>query len=516
MTTDAAAKRKQGVAKLRRYLEPDGPLVFVVEQFFREENFHAMTPTADRSPDIWQKKMLLAFGELDAAGKARFRRMAAAACKGPGKTALMAWIGWYFLATRPNCKVPCISITGGNLKDGLWAEFKKWQLRSPLLLREFTWFAERITHNKYPATWFASKRSWSPDADPQQQANDIAGLHEDYLLWLIDECSDMPDGVVSAAEGALTSGIETRLVMMGNCTRSSGPLWNACGRDRHNSDGTVRWHITRITGDPDDPDRSPRIDITEARNEIAKRGRDDYRVMVNILGLFPEKAADALLGVRDVEAAQLRELGMDAYYREAKVIGCDVARFGSDDSIIFPRQGRAAFRPKVFHGLDTHEFAEQIIRFSDTWKADGGFVDGGGVGGGTVDSLRARGRANCALEVNFGSRAINTDEYENRRAEMYFLAAAWVKSGGCLPNIPGLAEELAAPKYWFNKKQQKCLEPKDDIKARLGRSPDLADAFVLTFAAPVMPKTLYVGAGANRERVSDREASPAGNHVTDN
>lgn len=507
--------RKEAVEGLRRWLKPDGPLVFVMEQFFAERSFHAMTPALDRQPDAWQRKMLLAFGETDAKGRAKFRRMAAAACKGPGKTALMAWLGWYFLATRPNSKVPCISITGGNLKDGLWAELAKWQKRSPLLSRTFTWYAERITNNEHPETWFASKRSWSPDADPEQQANDIAGLHEDYLLWLIDECSDMPDGVVSAAEGALTSGIETRLVMMGNCTRSSGPLWNACGRDRHNADGSVRWHITRITGDPDDPDRSPRIDIEEARNEIAKRGRDDYRVMVNILGLFPERGADALLGVKDVEAAMTRELGESAYYREPKVIGCDVARYGSDDSVIFPRQGRACFRPKKFHGLDTVEFAEQVIKFAQTWGSDGGFIDGGGVGGGVVDTLRARGHANKATEVNFGSKAIDAEMYENRRAEMYFRAAEWVKSGGCLPSIPGLAEELAAPRYWFNKRQQKCLEPKDDIKARLGRSPDLADAFVLTFAAPVVARAQYVGVGANRERF-DRDVSAGANHVTDN
>ncbi len=476
---------KLAVAKLRAYIK--SPLLFVMEQFQVE-------------PDWWQRDMLDAFGAVDAAGKAKFNRMLAIACKGPGKTALMAWLGWYFLATRPHCKVPCASINGHNLKDGLWSEFAKWQKRSPFLMAAFTWYAERIVNNEHPETWWASKRNWSPDADPNQQANDIAGLHEDYLLWLLDECSDMPDGVVSAAEGALTGGIETRLVMMGNATRTEGPLWRACGID------SKHWHVTRITGDPDDPKRSPRIDLAEARAMIEKYGRDSYIVRVNILGQFPDRQADKLLDMRDVELAMQRELGDVGYIHEPKVIGCDVARFGDDSSIIFPRQGRMAFKHKEFHGLRTDEFADQIVAFSNTWEADATFVDGTGVGAGTVDQLR---RANFpAREVHNGNRAIDFERFENKRAEDYWTAAEWVKTGGCLPRDPMLAAELSAPAYWFDKKNRICLEQKPDIKARIGRSPDRADAFVLTFSGPVVRKARFSGIGPSRVRIPDDMRGP--------
>jgi hypothetical protein len=494
--------RKLAVKTLRRYLRSDGALVFVMEQFFAD--LPATTPAQDRQPDEWQRDMLLAFGAVDAAGKAKFRRMLAIACKGPGKTALLAWLGLYFLATRPHCKVPCISITGGNLKDGLWAEFAKWMKRSKFLSAAFTWYAERVVNNEHPETWWISKRSWSPDADPTQQSTDIAGLHEDYLLWLIDECSDMPDGVVDAALAALSGGIETRVVMMGNPTRTEGPMWRACGVEAE------RWHVTRITGDPDDPKRSPRISLEEARATIALRGRDDYAVRVNILGLFPDRQADKLLDQRDVEAAQERELEQAAYYREPKVLGCDVARFGGDASVIFPRQGKACFRAKDFRGLDTVEFADQIITFATNWQADGGFVDGTGVGGGVVDNLKAKGFAYLAHEVNNASRALDAEHFENKRAETYWLAAEWVKKGGALPKDPMLAAELAAPRYWYTKNRV-CVESKDDIKARLGRSPDRADAFVLTFAGTIMPRSRYVGVGPARELVT----GVVSQHVTD-
>jgi phage terminase large subunit len=88
-------------------------------------------------PDAWQVEFLRAF--------VKNQRLALKACKGPGKSAALAWVGWNFLLTRPHPKVVCTSITGQNLKDGLWTEMSKWQQKSPLLSKAFTWAAERIT-----------------------------------------------------------------------------------------------------------------------------------------------------------------------------------------------------------------------------------------------------------------------------------------------------------------------------------------------------------------------------------
>lgn len=495
-------------ATMRRYLRPDGPLVYVMEQFFHPDSFHAMTPAADRQPDEWQRDFLLAFGAQDAAGKAKFRRMAAVACKGPGKTAALAWIGLYFVSTRPHSKVACTSITGANLDDCLWPEFPKWMKRSPFLMAKFVVRGESIEAIESPETWFISRRTWKEDTDPQQQANSLAGLHADYAMWLIDEVSDIPDGVVQAAEGVLNSGIETRIVICGNPTRTEGPLWRACKVEAH------LWFVIYITGDPDDPKRSPRIDIDIAREKIAKHGREDYLVMVNILGQFPKRQADKLLDIQDCLVAAQRELEERAYHREAKVLGADVGRFGGDASVIAPRQGRVLFRLKDFHGLDGPEFGEQIIKFANTWGADGGFFDGGGVGASVEDFMKRSTHAGTVRPINFGSAALEPHKYLNRRAEMYVKAKEWVLSGGCLPDDPLLHAELAAPKFWYDNKQRVCLEPKDDIKARLGRSPDRADAFVLTFAGPVRPRTQYVGVGARREAIP-AHLVPS-NHVTDN
>ncbi len=466
-------------------------------RLWREDPITFVRDNFGVEPDAWQAEMLRAFP--------RHNRLVASACKGPGKTALMSWLGWNFLATRPHCKVPCTSVTGANLKDGLWAELAKWQRHSPFLKKAFRWTAERITAKDHPETWFASFRTWAQDADPSQQANTLAGLHEDYLLFLIDEVSDIPDGVVSAAEAALSGGIETKLVMMGNPTRTEGPLWRAVGADRH------MWHVTRITGDPEDPDRSPRIDIEEARKQIAKHGRDAYVVRVNILGLFPERQADKLLDVVDVERAIERAVPEGTSTRDARIIGLDVARFGDDCSYIAPRQGRVAYPGRELRGLDTVELAEQLIRSIEKWGADAAFVDGTGVGGGVIDHCRHRGWGHVVHEVQFGARAMDSDAYQDRRTEMHWKLAEWIREAGCLPRDQMLADELAAPRYWFDKKGRVVLEQKQDIKARLGRSPDRSDAYALTFAGTVLPRAARAAAvaGAAAQAVTDYD--PFGN-----
>ena len=66
---------------------------------------------------------------------------------------------------------------------------------------------------------------------------------------------------------------------------------------------------------------------------------------------------------------------------------------------------------------------------------------------------------------------------------MHWLAARWVRMGGALPNVPGLVEEACATRYSI-KNHKMCCEPKDIVKKRLGRSPDLWESFILTFAIP--------------------------------
>lgn len=428
-------------------------------------------------PDVWQEEALEAFPNVN--------RLAMKACKGPGKTAVLAWLILNFLATRHHSRVGAASITGDNLDQNLWPELAKWLDRSPYLKSQFLWTKTKVEHRKYPATWWAHARTWPKTANAQQQADALAGLHADYAMWVADESGGMPQAVMTTMEAVLASGIETKVVQGGNPTSLSGPLYRACKTDR------AHWYVVQITGDPDNARRSPRIDLKWAKQQIASFGRDNPWVMVNVLGEFPPESLNALLGVEDVEKAMRRHHRVDALEWAQKRLGIDVARYGDDRTVIFPRQGPAAFTPRVMRFARGASVSTEIAGAVATAKAKFGseveLMDvTGGWAAGARDVMLTAGLP--VIELEFGGKPRDA-RYKNMRAELWFRMAEWVKKGGGLPNLPELVPELTEPTYTFTPDGKFLVEPKDMVKARLGSSPDLADALACTFGLPEMPRS---------------------------
>lgn len=437
------------------------------ESMVREE-FHT-------EPDDWQLEALRAFASNDP----QAQRIAMKACKGPGKTAVLAWMILNFLACYgtkgSHPKGAATGITEKNLDDNLWPEISKWMQRSPFFTAAFEWSKSRIVARDHPETWFFSKRTWPKSADQSQQADTLAGLHADYILFVLDESGGIPNAVMATAEAGLSSAIWSKIVQGGNPTHLDGPLYDACSKHRH------LWTVIEITGDPDDPRRSKRINIKWARDQIEMYGADNPWVLVNVFGKFPPASLNAILGPDEVNAAMRVQLDPDSYAWAEKRLGVDVARFGDDRTVLFPRQGLRTFRPLVLRGLRTTEIAARIMLAKDRWRPKVEYIDDTGHWGhGVIDNLLAAGHT--PVGVQFHAPAIDP-RYKNRRAEMWLSMAAWIRRGGCLPNMSELTAELTTPTYTFVNGKF-LLEEKDMIKERLGRSPDIADALALTFATP--------------------------------
>lgn len=425
-------------------------------------------------PDEWQVDALRAFADPS------IPRMSLQACAGPGKSALLAWCGWYFLSCfgepGDHPKGLAVAITNDNLRANLWPEFAKWQQRSPYLKEYFEWTSERIYAKQHKATWFLEARSWPKTANAEEQGKTISGLHGGYVLVLVDESGAIPATVGRAAEQALATKVKFGKVMQaGNPLVRDGMLGEAST--------SPAWHVIRITGDPEDPKRSPRISIEWAREQIKQHGRDNPWVMAYILGQFPPTSLNALLGPDEVRAAQERVKQPTDYEWAPKVMGVDVAREGDDQSALVIRQGVRVLYIETMRTADSVQGAGAVLRLWNEYKLDGVFVDNtGGWGGGWIDQLRQLGRN--PIPVNFSSTPIDV-RYFNKRTEMWWLMAQWVKDGGALPRFPAeIVQELCSPTYGF-KGDRLLLEPKEHIKARLRRSPDIADALCLTFAQPV-------------------------------
>lgn len=432
-------------------------------------------------PDPWQREAFDAWDRGD-------QRIAFQACKGPGKTAVLAILIWHFLATRLHPKIACTSITGDNLDDCLWPELSKWQQKSPLLLRAFEWTKTRITCRDHLETWWASARTWSRSSNAETQGQTLAGLHAEFMLFVLDETGGMPEAIMAAAEAALATGTECRIVQAGNPIQSEGPLFVAAHRDRR------LWTVIEITGDPDSPRRSSRISMDWAKQMIESYGRDNPWVMATVLGKFPSASPLAFIPAHLVETAAKQEA--IAHVFDPLLIGVDVARYGHDKSVIRFRKGRDArtHAPIKLRNQDNIQIASRVATVAREMQADGVFVDGG-AGSGVIDALRHMHVPNVH-EVHFGGKADNlpsvthaTPAYANKATEMYGLLRDWLP-GGAIDNDPELKVDLTARRYSFKViggKEHFILEPKDHFVARGYASPDDGDSLVLTFALPIQP-----------------------------
>lgn len=421
--------------------------------------------------DVWQEDVLETFPHSP--------KIAMSCAKGPGKTAIEAWLGWNFLATRVDAKGVATSTSGDNLRDVLWTEFGLWQSKSDFLKQYFRLDSERIVSVERPKTWWLAARSYPRSANPNDQALVLQGLHGEHILVLVDEAGGVPRSVLATADAILTGGGDQHIVLGGNPNNHDSALGQAVVDQRQS------WHVVEVTGDPDDPKRSPRISLEWAKEQIRLYGRDNPWVLVNVFGRFPPSGLNTLLSPDEVIEAQRRHYHESAYAGFPLILGVDVARFGDDESVIFPRRSKLAYLPLRMRNLDTIVGASHVSRIATERKADSIQIDiTGGYGAAWYDGLKSLGHTD-ALGVQFGGKATEDRRFYNKRAEIFWLNADWVKEGGALPPVPEMVKGLSTMQYTYTRDGRIQLEEKEQIKARLGRSPDLEDALACTHAYPV-------------------------------
>jgi phage terminase large subunit len=452
-------------ANIRRWRAD--PVAFVREQFGIE-------------PDEWQKDVLTAFADP------LKPRISMQACAGPGKTAALAWCGWNFMTCYAekgeHPKGAAVSIDATNLETNLWPELAKWKDRSAFLRAAFTWTKTRIFANDHPETWFLAARTFPKTANADEQGKTLAGLHSKYPIFLIDESGAMPTTIMRAAEQALANCTFGKIVQAGNTLSREGMLYAAATLLAH------QWYIVQITADPDDPKRTPRVPKEWAQQQIDTYGRDNPWVQAYVLGQFPASSLNTLLSDDDVRDAMRRNLPADAYSWAQTRLGVDVARYGDDRTVIFPRQGKRGFAPEVMRHARGSAVSTDIATTVMRKRVEiGGVVPvimdaTGGWAAGASDVLQASDPKNAPINVQYHARGLDL-RYKNRRAELYFLGSEWVKAGGWLPNLPEMIAEASTPTYTFVNGQFQ-IEPKEQIKERLGRSPDLWEGFLMTFGIP--------------------------------
>lgn len=437
-------------------------------------------------PEPWQKEILdhIKNGLLDIN---RAIQLAVASGHGIGKTALVSWIILWALSTKPDTRGVVTANTETQLKTKTWAELGKWFYM--FIAKDFF----TLTATAIFAKDSAHERTWRIDMVPWSERNTeaFAGLHnkERRILVVFDEASAIPDIIWETTEGALTDA-NTEIVwcVFGNPTRNTGRFRECFPGQRY----ARAWKSKQVD--------SREVSLTnkdQIQNWIDAYGDDSDFVRIRVRGVFPRTGEMEFISAETVEAAAFADI--EPTPNDALVIGVDVARYGSNESVIWFRKGRDArsIAPIRIRGASTVELAGKVSECFHRYRVDGIFVDGGGVGGGVVDQLRAL--HIHVFDINFGSKPQSVgwawgnegERYANKRAEMWGSMRSWLKSGA-IPQDADLKAQLIGPTYTYTIKNEIQLEKKEDMMRRGLDSPDLADALALTFAMPV---AAHQGAG---------------------
>lgn len=441
-------------------------------------------------PEPWQERALRAVALHD--------RIAIRSGHGPGKSTLLSWIILWFIGTRFPSKIPCTAPTSHQLEDVLWGELARWHRKLPEPLRQRILLSgKQLALAEAPKEAFAVARTAR-----KEEPEAFQGFHSDHLLFVVDEASGVEDIIFEVGEGAMTTpGAKT--VLAGNPTRTSGYFFDAFHRHR------AHWHPIHVDcTDPKavtNPARRAALDAYAAQM-AQKYGAASNIYRVRVLGEFPESEDDVVIPLSWCESAVGREIEPVRGFRT--VWGLDVARFGGDRTALAKRRANVLLEPlKVWQGLDLMQVCgrvldefEQLADAEEMRLADPSFeselpaeilVDAIGIGAGVVDRLRELGLP--AVGINVGETPAAGERFMRLRDELWWKAREWFEARECRLGqgdgepqpYDGLIGELSAPKYAFTSAGKIKVESKDDMKKRGLQSPDLADAFCLTFAGGV-------------------------------
>lgn len=237
--------------------------------------------------------------------------------------------------------------------------------------------------------------------------------------------------------------------------------------------------------------------LTEVMKKVIQEAKEeDYEEYEHIYEGKPREGDEkALFAFSDIERAMngdtdgTNSTGVFSY-------AADVARYGTDKGCLSKRKGYRIYWMKSYAKYNTMEYANAIANEIDqeSREPDAVFIDTIGVGAGVMDRTKERGYR--AIEANVSMKADEIDVYYNKRAEMYFGLHEFIQKGGKIPNDPELKEELLAVRYFFNNSNGKIqIQPKDEIKELIGRSPDKGDSVALHFFSKVRPKSTVHDAG---------------------
>lgn len=433
------------------------------------------------------------------------------AIRGPhglGKTCIAAIALLAFASTwdGEDWKVPTTASAWRQLTDFFWPEVHKWAAR-------VKW--DKVGRAAFTQlelqTLLLRLKSGRAFAMASSEDELTEGAHADHLLYIFDEAKAIPAGRWDAAEGALMTG-DTYALAISTPGEPQGRFYDIHSR----KPGYEDWWVRHVT--VDECIAAGRITQKDVDQRARQWGENSAVFKNRVLGEFCESSEDCVIPLAWVEAANERwrqrirvtssnwnwiegakqcewpqwEWLDGSQAEELTCVGVDVSRSDNGDKTSLARRQETTITQLDRMAVaDTMPIVGRVKGILERWTRAYAQIDVIGIGSGPVDRLRELFPATRIQAFNASEATTMKDrakelEFSNKRSAAWWnmreLLDPAFGSTVALPPCDVLTGDLTAPKRGKDTSSGKItVEPKKEIRKRLGRSTDDGDAVVMAF-----------------------------------
>jgi hypothetical protein len=412
----------------------------------------------------WQQWLTLLSIEKALANQAKCR-ISIESGHGTGKSATLSWLLLWFLFCFKDAQIPCTAPTSTQIHDILWKEVAIWLGKMPKEIKEkYEWTNNYVKVKESPETWFARAATGNKE-NPEA----LAGVHGDFVMYLVDEASGVPDAIFNTAEGALTG--ETFLfIMISNHTRLLGHFHESHTTDRKN------WQVLSF-----DSRESPIVEEGYVERIRDKHGEDSDEFRIRVAGKAPKEDAIDDQGYMPLLIETDLHYALDYQPVGVLRLGVDPAGEGTDETIWVVRdtfKAKIVARERVSNPKSIAQKTITLMSFygipqQEVW------VDNFGEGANVALEIAAASQE-FVNAINVNDDADDKERYINKRAEAFWRLRQWLRSGGDLVKDEHW-KQLLTIKYRRELSGKLKIMGKREMQKLGIKSPDAADALMLTF-----------------------------------
>lgn len=460
-------------------------------------------------------------------------------CNAVGKSFIAARIVLAYLTLLPGSIVVTTAPTWRQVTDILWREIATAVKMSKL----------KLTTNEIRQAGLDISKDWYAVGLSTKYPENFFGYHADNILVVVDEAGGVPEPIFKGVK-AITPNANARILYIGNPTQTGGTFHqqflntdlpvkrftisafqspNLSMAGIHTLEDLLEIYKPPAGYDPIewrkeadarvkvklDPTFSALIDPGTVYERYLEWGLDSPAWQALIMGEFPSQSDQALIPEDLVSAAmRVREPFDDTGKTVGEIMGwsvpdgvpeygLDMARYGGDNTVFYPRHGGFVEAPTIWNKVSLMESADRVLRLIDPYDMDVRVnIDDTGNGGGTTDRLRQI-MSDLAMSheplhqyqlvaYNFGSAPANPKKFHDITSELYWNLREWfMKKKISLPNDKQLYAELISRQWSLTERGLIKVESKKEYKKRTGaKSPDRSDALALAFAGRLRPATV--------------------------